>query len=91
MYIRTIKLKNYKHQEGTNDGPNREYKFSASEESIYNLVAIASISIEGVSGNVFGLGAAKQNEDPLNKTYEFICVNVVMPEENKNTRVEAPN
>ena len=77
----------WQHRKGTGGGLNWEYRFSATEESIYNLITMKT-SVEGVPGNGFGLGSGKQNEDPLNKTFESLCVNVVVTEENKNDSVE---
>ncbi|XP_065365473.1 uncharacterized protein LOC135958494 [Calliphora vicina] len=63
-YVRQKAGQNLQHKNGTGGGPNREHKFSSTEQSIYDLIGMKT-SVEGVDENNFGLESpSKINEIP---------------------------
>lgn len=53
-YVRQKAAQNLQYKKGTGGGPNREHSFSATEQSIYDLIGMKT-SVEGVAAKSFGL------------------------------------
>lgn len=62
--MRQKAAQNLQHTKGTGGGPNKEYKFSPTEQTIYDLIGMKT-SVEGVAADSFGLGSPSNiNEIP---------------------------
>lgn len=80
-YVRHKAAQNLKEKRCTGGGPNKEVKFSATEEAIYNLTAMKS-SVEGVSAKLFGLNSpnSKTNDEtPTPEETIFVDNHVSQP------------
>lgn len=53
--MRQKAAQNLQHKKGTGGGPNREHKFSPTDQTIYDVIRMKTY-VEGVAADSFGLG-----------------------------------